>query len=79
MTESTPEATVFTYSELTPLQQLVRRRDALIAAARVIPVAAIDTEDDPVLCAVKLDLLQAAGKLFLQIQRLERGYDNGKS
>lgn len=72
MTESTPEATVFTYGELTPLQQLIRRRDALIAAARVIPVAAIDSEDDPVLCAVKLDLLKAAGKLFLQIQRLER-------
>lgn len=72
MTESTPEATTFTYSELTPLQQLIRRRDALIAAAKMIPVAVVDPDDDPVLCNAKRQLLEAAGKLFLQIQRLER-------
>lgn len=77
MTESTPEATVFTYSELTPVQQLVRRRDALIAAARAIPVSSIDTEDDPVLCDTKFKLLEAAGKLFLQIQRMERSHGKG--
>jgi hypothetical protein len=72
MTETTPESTVFTYGELTPLQQLIRRRDSLIAAARAIPVAVVDPDDDPVLCHAKRKLLEAAGKLFLQIQRLER-------
>lgn len=67
----TSEATAFIYSELTPLQQLIRRRDALIAAARAIPVAVVDADDDPVLCNAKRRLLEAAGKLFLQIQRMK--------
>lgn len=63
------------YSELTLLEQLTRRRDALIAAAKMIPVAVVDPDDDPVLCNAKRQLLEAAGRLFLQIQRLERNAD----
>lgn len=77
MTENTPNSTVFTYGELTPLQQLIRRRDALIAAARAIPVNIMDEDADPVLRRKRYELLREAGSLFVRIQRLERGY--GKS
>jgi hypothetical protein len=54
------------------LERLTSRRDALIAAARAIPVDVLDTEADPVLRSKKRELLVEAGKLFLEIQRLER-------
>lgn len=72
MTENTPESTLVLYSDLSPLERLKRRRDAFIAAARAIPVAVLDTEDDPVLCDTKRQLLEAAGRLFLTIQHMER-------
>jgi hypothetical protein len=54
------------------LEQLIQRRDALIAAARAIPVNVMDEDADPVLRRKRHELLTEAGKLFLVIQRLER-------
>lgn len=61
------------------IEQLTLRRDALIAAARAIPVNIMDEDADPVLRSKRIELLREAGSLFVRIQRLERGHGNSKS
>lgn len=56
------------------IEQLTLRRDALIAAARAIPVNIMDEDADPVLRSKRYELLREAGSLFVSIQRLERGH-----